>query len=116
MGGKIGFRKLYDTMSREYCWTFMSEEEITTVRDCTRCAKTRGTSIEHQKHLKLVSPVGPLEFVAMDLLGPLPTTKRDQKNMLFIKDMYNKITRVVAMEKLQAPQRTEASSDSWNMP
>jgi hypothetical protein len=50
----------------------MYKEVEETVRLCTVCAKNRVTERKRTSFLKLFPASGPLEFVAMDILGPLP--------------------------------------------
>lgn len=68
----------------------------------------------HQKHLRLIPPVGPLTFVSMDLLWTHTTTRRGHKHVLLITYKYSKLSKVVPMNKTQAPKFTEAFLDSCN--
>lgn len=45
-----------------------------TVRNCASCAATRGTLVRNYNDLKLLLAAGPLDFMAMDLLGSLSKT------------------------------------------
>lgn len=38
---------MYDTMRLEYYWPLMTGDVIKTVKDCTSCARTRGTLMRH---------------------------------------------------------------------
>lgn len=64
-----------------------------TVKDCRLYDTTRGTQYNHQKHLRLFPAKGMLEFIAMDILGPLPTTKTGKQFVVVITDRYKKLTR-----------------------
>lgn len=68
-----------------------------------------------EKNLLLLPPVVFLVLVAMDLLGPLPTIKRGQKNVLIITDRNYNLTRVIAMNKMQAPKSKKTFLDSCTM-
>jgi hypothetical protein len=60
----------------------MHKEVEETVRHCTVCAKNRVTERKRTSFLKLFPASGPLEFVAMDILGPLPKTERGNRFLL----------------------------------
>ena len=72
LAGPPGATPMYYTLRREYYWPHMASDSFSTVRNCTSCAAIRGTLVKSQKDLKLFPATGPLEFVAMDLLGPCP--------------------------------------------
>ena len=84
---------MYYTLRREYYWPHMASDAFLTVRNCTSCAATRGTLVKNQKDLKLFPAAGPLEFVAMDLLGTLPRTAHGNQHVLVITDRFSKLTR-----------------------
>jgi hypothetical protein len=59
-----------------------------TVRHCTVCAKNRVTERKQTSFLKLFPAGGPLEFVAMDILGPFPKTDHGNRFLLVISDRF----------------------------
>ncbi|MEM7496351.1 MAG: integrase, partial [Myxococcota bacterium] len=109
-------RRMYDTLRRDFYLPFMASYIAHTVRECISCAKMQGTYYAHQKYLQLFPANGPLEFIAIDILGPLPRSKRGNKHVLVITDRYSKLTRTVAMNKITAPHVAEAFLDNWIMP
>ena len=70
--GHPGTSKMYETMRRLYYWPHMASDVQQTVADSQSCARVRGTQHRHQKKLTSFPAAGPLEFIAMDLYGPLP--------------------------------------------
>jgi hypothetical protein len=56
---------------------------------------------------------GPLESVAMDILGPLPRTKHGNRFLLVIADPYTKVTRTVPLRKVTALSVARAFVDQW---
>jgi hypothetical protein len=57
-----------------------------TVSHCTVCSKNRVTERKRTSFLKLFPEDGPLEFVAMDILGLLPKTEHGNRFLLVISD------------------------------
>ena len=88
---------MYYTLRREYYWPHMANDAYATVRNCTSCAATRGTLVKKQMDLKLFPAAGPLEFFAMDLLGPLPKTVHGNQHVLVITDRFTKLTRRIPL-------------------
>lgn len=54
------------------------------------------------KEMKLITPAGPLEFVAIDILGDLITTKRENRYILVITDRYSKLVPAVPLKSISA--------------
>lgn len=66
-------RQMYDTMSQHDYWPYMANDVYTTVRQCLSCRKD-AVQTRNQCKLQSFPPAVPLEFVVMELLGPLPRT------------------------------------------
>ena len=67
----------------------MVSDAFSPVRNCTSCAATGGTLVKNRKDLQLFPVAGPLEFVAMDLLGPLPKTAHGNQHVSVITDRFS---------------------------
>lgn len=52
--------------------------------------------------MKLFPPSRPLEYVAIDVLGPLPEATAGNRFVLVIGDMYSKVTQFVHLAKIFA--------------
>jgi len=63
--------------------------------------------------MRLFPANGPLEFVAIDILGPLLRTARGNKFLLVISDRYTKLTRTVPMTRITASAVAKAFAVHW---
>lgn len=72
------------------------------VERCESCCKYR-PSHKHQKWMQLLPPSGSLEFIAIDMLGPLTKTEQRIRFLVFITDQNRKLTRVIPIPKVTAP-------------
>lgn len=59
------------------------------VRSFVSCVKSRVALRQNSKGIQLLSAIEPLEFVAADILGQLPATKRGKRFLLVIIDLFS---------------------------
>jgi transposase InsO family protein len=91
----------------------MAEDVYKTVRQCDACARNRISERRHTNRLQLFPAKGPLESVAIDILGPLPRTKHGNRFLLVIADQYTKFTRTVPLRAVTALSVARALVDHW---
>ncbi|CDF40922.1 unnamed protein product [Chondrus crispus] len=113
LAGHPGGTRMYYTLRREYYWPHMANDAFSTVRNCASCAATRRTLVRHQKDLKLFPAAGPLDFVAMDLLGPLLKTAHGNRHVLVMTDRFTKLTRSIPLRTTTASVVANAFLDNW---
>jgi transposase InsO family protein len=89
----------------------MYKEFEETVRHYTVCAKNGVT--ERTSFLKLFPASVPLEFVVMDILGPLPKHEHGNRLLLVISDRFSKLTRTVPLRTITALGVAKAFCDAW---
>lgn len=61
------------------------------------------THRKHQRHMRLFPATGPLEFIALDILGPIPKTKDGNQYEILITDRYKKLPRAIPVTKTAVP-------------
>jgi transposase InsO family protein len=83
------------------------------VSHCTVCSKNRVTERKRTSFLKLLPEDGPLEFVAMVILGLLPKTEHGNRFLLVISDRFSKLTRTVPLRTITALVVAKAFRDAW---
>eukprot|EP00171_Calliarthron_tuberculosum_P006049 IDg6049t1 len=66
---------MYQTIRKHYYWPSLAASCYETVRSCTAYAKERIRLQANATPLKLFPPSGPLEDIAIDLLGDLTPTR-----------------------------------------
>jgi Integrase zinc binding domain len=103
-------------MRRKFFCKDMYKDVEETVRQCTMCAKNRVTERKRAILLKLFPADGPLEFVSMDILGPLPKTEYGNRSLLVISDRFSKLTRTVPLRTITALVVSKAFCNAWVFP
>lgn len=94
---------MYETMPWDYYWPHMASDVHQTVRDYRSCARVWGTVRRHHTKLTLFPAAIPLEFVAMDLFGPLSKTAHWNRHILVITDRYTNVCRAISLRTAKAP-------------
>ena len=90
--GHPGGQKLYEALRKDYYWSSLAVDAYSTVRNCVTCAKNRIKLRRHATQSKLFPALAPLEYVAIDILGPLVSTTKPRNNkfLLVIVDRFSK--------------------------
>ena len=73
--GHPGQSRMFQRLRRTYYWPQTAADTVSTVRECTQCSKNRFRLIRQVNPMRLFPPTKPLECVAIDILGPIPTSK-----------------------------------------
>lgn len=111
--GHPGRDKLFRTLRREYFWQGVSTRCADFVASCASCARKRLMSQKRVSRMTLFPPSQPLEFVAIDILGPLPETKNGNRFLLVIADRYSKGAQTVPLAKITATDIAHAFFARW---
>jgi Integrase zinc binding domain len=72
--GHPGVTKMFRSMRKRYFWRNMYREVEDTVRGCEHYARNNVQERTRVNHMKIVPANEPLEFIEIDILGPLPET------------------------------------------
>jgi RNase H-like domain found in reverse transcriptase/Reverse transcriptase (RNA-dependent DNA polymerase)/Integrase zinc binding domain/Integrase core domain/Chromo (CHRromatin Organisation MOdifier) domain len=111
--GHPGAHRMFLTLRRAYFWPRMAADVYETVSNCDACSRNRISEKAKTNPLKLFPAKGPLESVAMDILGPLPRTKHGNRFLLVITDRYSKVTKTVPLRVITAFSTARAFLDHW---
>lgn len=110
-----GKRKMYDSVRREFDWPHMVSSVYIVVNNCTEFPRM-GTKFSHHRKLELFPPDGPLELVAIDILGPLPGIKADRHFIFIVTDRYTKIARAIPTKIVTSTEVTNIFFNDWIVP
>lgn len=114
--GHITAWRMYDSVRVEIYCPHIANNVYATVKDCRSCASTREILYNHQEYLKHFRVSGPLEFVSMDLLGPLPRRYSGNQSVVFMNDRYPNLTRPVSTTITTALHITSVFLDLCTFP
>ena len=98
----LGITKTLDKARRRYYWPGMSSDIENWIRACPICQARQGPNPKQAARLRSQQSSFPLQRVAMDIMGPLPTTARQNKYILVIGDYFTKWVEAFAMPDMLA--------------
>jgi Integrase core domain/Integrase zinc binding domain/Chromo (CHRromatin Organisation MOdifier) domain len=104
---------MFRSLRRRYFWRTMAADVAETVKQCAVCAKNRIKERKRTSFLKLFPAAEPLEYVSLDILGPLPKTEHGNRFLLVITDRFSKLTRTVPLRVISALAVAKAFCEHW---
>ena len=104
---------MFQRLRRTYYWPQMAADTVSTVRECTQCSKNRLRLIRQVSPMRLFPPTKPLECVAIDILGPLPTSNAGHKFLLVMTDRFSKLTQVTPLKRIKTLDVARAFVNDW---
>jgi transposase InsO family protein len=111
--GHPGGRKMFYTLSQQFYWPTMVADVYQYVKQCHECTKENSDLVKRHKALRLFPAAGPLDFVAIDLLGPLTRTKAGHQYLLVISDRFSKLVRTIPLRTITTYTVAVAFCHHW---
>lgn len=71
--------------------------------------------MKKQKDINLLHAAGPLELVAMDLLGPVPKKYHGNQHVLLMSDRFTNLSRSISLRTINFSVAANAFLDNWNL-
>lgn len=102
-GAHLGESKTYERIADTLFWPSMYKDITDYVQSCAKCSARK--TIFHHRNTPLQSipyPSHPFEALGIDVLGPLPTTKRGNKYIVVITDYHTRWPIAFAMKNQKA--------------
>ena len=108
-----GRSRMYQTLRRDFYWPSMTVDIHFTVDSCDACARNRIKDQRNVYPMKLFPATNPLEYVAMDILGPLPRTKHGKRFILVVTDRFTKLTKTESLRTITSLSVAKAFCRIW---
>ena len=88
-GGHLGVDKTLEKVKQSFYWPGMKEFVQKYCKECDKCT-ARKTPKESPAPMGIYIVGEPMEKIAIDILGPLPTTETGNKYLLMVHDCFTK--------------------------
>eukprot|EP00117_Sycon_ciliatum_P011053 scpid10434/ scgid12689/ Retrovirus-related Pol polyprotein from transposon 412; Protease; Reverse transcriptase; Endonuclease len=98
----LGITKTADKARQRYYWPGMTSDIEVFIRACPVCQARQGPVPKPAAPLRSQQSSFPLQRVAMDIMGPLPATARQNRYILVIGDYFTKWVEAFAMPDMLA--------------
>ncbi|CAC5407930.1 unnamed protein product [Mytilus coruscus] len=93
----LGVDKTLEKLKNGFYWPNMKEYVQAYCRSCDSCFARKPKKESTKAPLGTYISGEPMERVALDIFGPLPLTKRSNKYILIISDLFTKWTEAIAL-------------------
>ena len=101
--GHLSFQKTYLKIKERYFWTGMYTEIEKWCASCVDCATKKTPRNLPKAPLQPIPVEGPFDRVAVDVLGPFPTSDQGNKYVVIFTDYFTKWTEAFAVKNADAP-------------
>ena len=100
--GHLGMRKTLDKVQSCFYWPGQRRDVEDWCRSCLKCITRKLPVRPHHAPMQTETAGKPLQRVSMDILGPLPETKRQNRYILVIGDYFTKWMEALPMSNMEA--------------
>ena len=101
-GGHFGMAKTLGKVRERYFWPYCRKDVEEWCRKCEKCASRKGPRKKQRGPMKQFNVGAPLERIAIDVLGPLPTSGKGNKYILIVGDYFTKWAEAYPLENQRA--------------
>ncbi len=102
MSGHLSFQKTYLRIKHRYFWVGMYSEIEKWCASCIDCATKKTPRNLTKSPLQPIPVEGPFDRVAVDILGPFPTSEKGNKYVIIFTDYFTKWPEAFAIKNADA--------------
>jgi transposase InsO family protein len=111
VGGHLGIKKCTLKMGERYQWKGMARQIKKYIRKCPDCQKNK-----HGKNTRMplqifTTPKKPFDVIAIDIVGPMPTTANDNKYFLSVQCNFSKYIVLIPLINQEASTVAKALAE-----
>ena len=88
--GHLGVAKTLGRVRQRFYWIQCRRDVQDWCRNCDVCAQRKGPQKRTRAPMKKYNVGSPMERIAMDILGPLPTSDNGNKHILIVSDYFTR--------------------------
>ena len=100
--GHLGMKKTFARARQGFYWPGMRNDVRTYINGCEACARRKDPMKTKHAPMEITRSGFPMERIAVDILGPLPTTDRGNSYILVIGDYFTKWMECHPMPNMEA--------------
>ena len=109
VGGHRGITKTYNRIRQHYYWENMKLDIQNFIQQCLQCQLKKCVRIKTKQPMVITDTPGTsFDKVAMDIVGPIPKTRRDNEYILTIQDQLTKFCVAIPLPNATASTSADA--------
>ena len=90
-GAHYGIKRTFYKLRDRFYWSHMYADIVKHVQSCADCRQKKSSRRKPDGHIKPITPRrGTWERLAMDYVGPVPTSAQGNKHILVLTDLFSK--------------------------
>lgn len=102
LGAHLGLRKTLAKLKLRFYWCGITADVRSYLRKCSLCARRKSPPRHRRAPLQQRKVGGPMERIALDLMGPLPKTESGNQWILVVGDYHTKWVEAYALPDARA--------------
>ncbi|GAA48974.1 pro-Pol polyprotein, partial [Clonorchis sinensis] len=111
--GHAGQKKTEAHIRRRYWWFLLHHDVAEFCRHCSVCARTKAPTITPRAPLQPIPVQGPNHRVGVDVIGPLPETRKGNRFIVVMVDYLTKWCEAVPVKQQDARTIASAIVSEW---
>ncbi|CAH8866152.1 unnamed protein product [Trichobilharzia szidati] len=111
--GHAGQQKTEHAIRQRFWWPLIHHDITEFCRNCDICAQIKHPKPTPRAPLVPMLTEGPNHRVGVDIIGPLPTSRRGNRYILVMVDYFTKWCEAVPLQQQDAPTIGRAFVDNW---
>jgi hypothetical protein len=99
MEGHFGMEKTMVVLQKHFYWPKLQQDVSKYIRSCTTCAISNPSIKKQGLYTPLPTPEWPWEYILMDYMSVLPSTKHDNDCVFVVVDQFSKMAILTSCKK-----------------
>ncbi|KAL6427138.1 hypothetical protein ACFW04_008640 [Cataglyphis niger] len=113
-GGHRGVTKTYNRIKHNYYWENLKSDVQKYIQQCLQCQLKKLVRVKTKQPMIITdTPGSSFDKVAMDIVGPLPKTERDNEYILTLQDQLTKFCMEIPLQNQTSETIAEAFVDHF---
>ena len=100
--GHMGITRTTARIQERYYWVNLREDVKNWCTSCEECQKAKNYTNKPKAQMATYRAGAPMERIALDILGPLPSTRSGNKYILVVADYFTKWTEAFPIQNIEA--------------
>jgi hypothetical protein len=102
IGGHLGIKKTYEKLAHKYYWKGLYNDVKMWISTCVDCSMKKGVQNKKVGNILDVPARKPWEIMGMDIIGPLPITRKGNRYILVFTEHFTKWVEAFPLSRIDS--------------